>query len=104
MTSPEDTPATHTEASSTPGMQPLDDTESVTAAIVNRILARENISSNDLGPLYEVIDPDALNTLFGPTRAGSHRPTTGAVTFQYQGYQVTVTGENDVELEPLQDD
>ncbi|ODR80850.1 hypothetical protein BG842_02460 [Haladaptatus sp. W1] len=85
-------------------MQPLDDTESITATIVNRILARENISSDDLVPLYEVIDPDALNTLFSPTRAGSHRPTTGAVTFQYQGYQVTVTSENDVDLELLQDD
>ncbi|WP_231188340.1 HalOD1 output domain-containing protein [Haladaptatus sp. DYF46] len=104
MTPPEDSPATHTEVPSTSGKQPLDDTESVTATIINRILARENISSNDLVPLYEVIDPDALNTLFGPTRAGSHRPTTGAVTFQYQGYQVTVTSENDVELELLQDD
>lgn len=104
MTSPEDSPATHTEIPSTSGMQPLDDTESVTATIVNRILERENISSNDLVPLYEVIDPDALNTLFGPTRAGLHRPTTGTVTFQYQGYQVTVTSDHDVELERLQDD
>ncbi len=85
-------------------MQPLDDTESVTATIINQIQARENVSSNDLVPLYEVIDPDALNTLFGPTRAGSHRQTTGAVTFHYLGYQVTVSSENDVELELLQDD
>ncbi len=104
MTPPEDSPATHTEAPNTPGLQPLDDTESVTATIVNRILARENISSDELVPLYEVIDTDALNTLFGPTRAGSHRPTTGTVSFQYQGYQVTVSSENDIELEPLQDD
>lgn len=41
-----------------------------------------------LDPLYNTINPDALNTLFDPTTEPSQ--STGTVKFQYSGYEVTV--------------
>ncbi|MFD1564140.1 HalOD1 output domain-containing protein [Haloarchaeobius amylolyticus] len=47
-----------------------------------------------LTPLFETIDPDALNALFSPTYSGDTR--TGSVTFTHDGYEVTVTAEGEV--------
>ena len=50
-----------------------------------------------LRPLYEVVDPDALNALFGPRFDGRAR-TEGHVTFQYVGLDVTVHADGRVVL------
>lgn len=39
-----------------------------------------------LDPLYEVVNPDALDALFGPARVA------GSVSFTYAGREVTVEG------------
>jgi len=44
--------------------------------------------------LYQVVDPDALTGLF---RAGSER-SNGELTFEFCGYEVTVTADEEVEL------
>ncbi|WP_458188208.1 HalOD1 output domain-containing protein [Haladaptatus sp. NG-WS-4] len=41
-----------------------------------------------LEPLYDWINPDALDALFRTT--GKRTPGTGTVTFAYCGYEVTV--------------
>lgn len=43
--------------------------------------------------LYDVIDPDALNTVLRDSSPDV------AVTFSYQGYQVTVHGDGQIELD-----
>lgn len=58
----------------------------------------EGVDPVDLTPpLYEVVDPDALDQIFATT------PTTGRmegrVTFSYNGYEVTVCGDGDVSVE-----
>jgi hypothetical protein len=45
-------------------------------------------------PLYEAIDPDALDALFE-----GHNSSNGVVTFSYCGYDVTVTVNGHVTLE-----
>ena len=58
------------------------------------IAEREGVDAGELGiPLYEVIDPDALEVLF--------KDDTGQVTFEYQGYTVTVDHTGDVNLSGL---
>ncbi|WP_249361397.1 HalOD1 output domain-containing protein [Haloterrigena sp. H1] len=47
-----------------------------------------------LTPLFETIDPDALNALFSPTHSGDTR--TGSVTFTHDGYDVTVTADGEI--------
>jgi hypothetical protein len=47
----------------------------------------------DQSPLYDAVDPDALDALFAPTRQASVR--NGLVRFEFVGYTVEVrsTGE-----------
>ena len=56
------------------------------------------IDQEELGSLYDVIDPEALDALFAPRADGSPRPV-GEVSFQYAGYWVTVSSGGVVELD-----
>lgn len=57
------------------------------------VIAISEVTGTDpmvLEPLYNVIDPDALNSLFestGPSRLD------GSVSFEYCGYQVTIEAD-----------
>lgn len=67
---------------------------SMSMAVLTAIAEREGIDAGEFGiPLYEVIDPDALEVLF--------KDDTGQVTFEYQGYTVTVDHTGDVDLSGL---
>lgn len=46
-------------------------------------------------PLYEVVDPDALDDLFDTNGRGD---ATGRVTFRYEGYEVTVRAHGEILL------
>lgn len=60
-------------------------------AILAAVAEREDTDVCELQtPLYESIDPDALDTLF--------RNSTGQVTFEYLDYLVTVDSDRNVAL------
>lgn len=67
--------------------------ESMSAAVVDAIAAADGVEPTDLEPLYEAVDPEALDDLF--------RTSPGSVTFEFNGYRVTVTSAGDVELRSL---
>jgi len=50
-----------------------------------------------LDPLYSVIDPEALDSLFHHADSGG---AAGRVTFRYHGYAVTVHSEGRISLAP----
>lgn len=75
---------------------------SIAFLILKAITAREEVDSDDCPPLYDVIDPDALDNLFAPTQAGSERH--GKIAFQYCGYRVTVFGDRTISLDPVTTD
>ncbi len=52
--------------------------------VVQAVAESTGISPNELPPLYESIDPEALDTLL--TRS----PALERVEFDYQGYSITV--------------
>lgn len=56
--------------------------------VVHSVAAVEGCSPLELAPLSTVVDPDALDRLFGPTVEGSHGD--GVITFDYHGYEVTL--------------
>lgn len=58
-------------------------------AVVKAVATLTDQDPTDLVPLYDVVDPKALDALFQRTRSGDHR-VDGAVSFRYQGYDVTV--------------
>lgn len=65
---------------------------SLSEAVVKAVAREEGVDAENLEPLYEVIDGDALDALF---RGGQ-----GQVTFRYAGYEVTVDQLGTVSLTP----
>lgn len=67
------------------------DVESITAAVVEAVA--EANGTNPATPLYEVIDPDALEALY---RRGSPE-----VTFEYIGYRIIIHADRTVSVSEL---
>lgn len=65
----------------------LSDTDASTPseAIVLGVAGLEELDPTTMPPLYERIDPEALDALFRDRSPGT-------VTFEYAGYEVTVHG------------
>lgn len=59
-------------------------------------------TSRVLQPLYESIDPDALDALFRTTSSGIVR-SEGTITFSYDGCEVTVDGDEVVRVRPVRE-
>lgn len=58
-------------------------------AVVATVANRDGSDPVDLPPLYDAVDPDALDAIFRDGRPGR-------VTFEYAGYEVTVCGRDQV--------
>ena len=72
----------------------MNDKVDASAAVVSAVARTEAVEPVELeSALSEAVDDDALDRLF--------RDTTGHVTFEYHGYEVTVTSEGDISLAPL---
>lgn len=72
-------------------------------AVVEAVASAEGISPDELRPpeyepLHAVVDPDALDALFGSYADGRPRPG-GTVAFEFCGYDVTVDGSGAVSIE-----
>lgn len=72
--------------------------EEVIANIVTTVAEAENVDADELTPLHDVVDPDALEQLFRNTDA------TVCVTFEYRQWTVDVRGEDIVEVTERSDD
>lgn len=70
----------------------------VSEEVVAAVAARERIDPFEIDqPLYDTIDPEALDALFH-----SH-PTQGHVKFTYYGYKVTVHSDGEISLQPVEE-
>ncbi len=72
-------------------------------AVVEAVADAEDVSPEELcppeyEPLHAVIDPQALDALFEPKADGNPR-SSGAVSFTFCGYDVTVDDDGTVTLE-----
>jgi len=67
-------------------------------AIVSEIARLEGMEPTEIEPpLYEVLDPDALDALF--TSTGAQPPREGGyVLFTYRDYEVTVYGSGRIDI------
>jgi len=77
-----------------------DDSRQLTTAIAEEVAAVSGTDPEDLEPLYETVDPDALDRLLTP-RDGTD--SVGGVWFHYAGYRVTVRGAGEIEITPASD-
>ncbi|ELZ15285.1 hypothetical protein C477_18905 [Haloterrigena salina JCM 13891] len=66
--------------------------------IVERVAALDGTDPLSLPPLYDAIDPDALDSLFQSSSADGPQ-TTGAVQFTYYGYDVRVDADGEIAIE-----
>lgn len=64
--------------------------------VMEALSAQANVDPLELRPLYEVVDPDALDALFRGTSDGRSAPTT--VRFEYEGYTVAVRGDGEIQI------
>lgn len=72
--------------------------DDVSGAIVEAVLAVSGDSLDEIGPLYDDIDPEALNQLFAPTEDGRYRQV-GPVQFRFEGFTVVIdTGPREVHI------
>lgn len=75
-----------------------DDDGSVCEVIVNSIAAVTGQRPETLEPLYETINPDALESLFRPVSPKAPR-NTGSVTFTYERCEITVHAVGTIEID-----
>lgn len=66
--------------------------------VVETVADAEGIDPLALPPLYNTVDPDALDTLFQPQFRTASEPPVGEVRFSYHGYTVRVTAAGRVDL------
>ena len=67
---------------------------SITESVIECVARESGRTALELPPLWNAIDPDALDAMFEPTKAGHER--SGRVQFSYCGYLVTVEADDDV--------
>lgn len=70
----------------------------VSQTVVEAVAEAEGVPPVELkSPLYDVIDPDALDQVFAERLTDGRM--SGRVTFSYNGYEVTVCGDGYVSVE-----
>lgn len=85
----------------TPAPQPdASGTRSLSDKVVQTLADAEGVDPLELDPLYEVVDPDALDRLFDSTSDDDRRE--GRVQFRASGYRVEVTSSGRVHLTSLE--
>lgn len=72
------------------------ESQSVSQRVIAAVAEETGKKPTEVGPLYHVIDPDALDRLFSATRGGNR--TQGYVEFTFAECNVVVRGAGDVEV------
>ncbi|WP_255150258.1 HalOD1 output domain-containing protein [Halorarius halobius] len=74
--------------------------DSITDAVTEALASHRGVDRTDLStPLYEVIDPDALEALYR-TDFDASAESHPAVSFKYEGDRVVVAGPNNIVIQP----
>lgn len=64
------------------------DSRSVSLAIIDAVAAAEDTPPTELmPPLYDVVDPEALNKVF------AREESMGKIVFNYNGYEISVDAD-----------
>lgn len=74
--------------------------ESVSTALIDRVASVDGVHAEELAPLAHSINPDALDAIFAPRLNGELRDTTGHVAFEYEGYEIEVSSEGTITVDP----
>lgn len=72
--------------------------EKPSLTVIDRIAALEETDPVELPPLYDAIDPEALDSLVDPPATDDSR-TASTVRFAYCGYDVRVRSDGEIMVE-----
>lgn len=75
--------------------------EAVSERVIDAVSEATGVGPLELDPLYNVIDPDALNAIFSPVNGP--QPTDAELRFTMEGCEVLVEGDGNVDVTPLAD-
>jgi hypothetical protein len=84
-----------------PSQDESNNSESLSTAIVDTLAEAKGVDPLELDPLYDVVDPDALDALFSPSDE-SDDSRFGRVTFRTSGYEVEATSTGRVHVTRLE--
>lgn len=70
--------------------------DDVSTSVVQQVAERAGVDATELPPLYDSIDPDALDAIFASTTSSTSR--SGRIEFTYAGYRVTVSSDDGILL------
>ncbi|XVH31967.1 HalOD1 output domain-containing protein [Haloferacaceae archaeon DSL9] len=76
---------------------------SLSETILSAVAASTGQSIFNLDPLYDVLDPEAVDSLLTPRPNGEARPHI-SLRFEYQSHIITVHGAGNVEISPTPDE
>lgn len=76
----------------------IEEGESITIQIVQAVAACADERPTDLPPLRDVLDPDALESLYSSLSNEFDRPV-GMVRFSYVGFRIIVLGDGSLVIE-----
>ncbi|MFB6309338.1 MAG: HalOD1 output domain-containing protein [Haloarculaceae archaeon] len=70
----------------------------ISRKVVEAVARKEGVSPVEVNPpLYEVVDPDALDQFFEDSAIAGRME--GTVAFTYDGYEVSVHGDDDISVD-----
>ena len=72
--------------------------EQISETVVSTVAEAKDVDPLELEPLYSVVDPDALNSMFSPSKGSP--PTTMELSFSLADCEVTVRGDGEVAVRP----
>ena len=73
------------------------------SAIVSGVAARTGCGVTDLPPLYDVVDPEALEQVFASPPGSRRQSNDGRFVFTYAGCEVMVDGDDELTVRLLED-
>lgn len=76
------------------------DVESLAFEVVHAVAKATDTDPNELGPLYETIDPDALTDLLRTSDDDSRATSEITISFQYADCDVTVYSSGTIVAKP----
>lgn len=72
--------------------------DGVSIAVVYGVAAKRGVDPLEVAPMYDWIDPEALDALFDPTAATTAGGRDRHVEFRYDGHDVTISATDDLEI------
>jgi hypothetical protein len=75
---------------------------SLSYVLVRRVAAEKGVNPEALAPLHDVIDPDALESMFDDSDGSMLQD--GYLSFNYEGFTVRVGHDRSVSLTPTADE